>query len=411
MKPPSSEVDPAEDPELLFPAPRTCPFSPPEAYTRRRRERPLAPVRMLGGNEAWMVTRYEDVRSVLGHQHTSADRRAPGFPRFAPAGERLRRDSYFRTPLNWQDPPEHTRTRSALTAEFTMRRVSRLRPRIQEITDARVDRMLRSGGPLDLVRHLALPVPSTVICEILGVPYSEHARFEPDSALMMDRNTPAAERFRAAHTVRSYLGEVVAWKERCPGDDLLSRLLAEAETEGRPDPDGVTSTAFVLLVAGHITTSSMISLGTLALLEHPGQLALMTADPARVPGAVEELLRYCSIVEAATARTASADLDIAGTRIANGEGLVPVIQTANRDPEVFDRPDELDIGRRGRGHLSFGHGRHHCLGKNLARAELQIVLGTLFRRIPSLRAAVPLGEVAFRGESNIHGLRELPVTW
>ncbi|WP_159942008.1 MULTISPECIES: cytochrome P450 [unclassified Nocardiopsis] len=410
MQPPSSGDAPPDDADV-FPLARNCPFAPPEAYERRRRERPLAPVRMLGGNEAWMVTRYEDVRAVLGHPHTSADRRRHGFPRFAPATEEQRRDSFFRAPLNWQDPPEHTRTRSRLVGEFTVRRVDRLRPRIQEIVDGCVDRMLRAGGPLDLVRHLALPVPSRVVCEILGVPYAEHERFEAATALMMDRSVPAPERARAARSVRSYLEGVVADKERAPGDDLLSRLAHGAGGEGGPDRDELASTAFVLLVAGHITTSSMIALGVLALSQHPEQLALMLSRPERVPGAVEELLRYCSIVEAATSRTAVADLEIAGVRIRDGDGLVTVVQTANRDPEVFERPDELDIERRGRPHLAFGFGRHHCLGKNLARAELQITLGTLFRRIPSLRAAVPLDEVAFRRTSNIYGVDELPVTW
>ncbi|OLT29941.1 hypothetical protein BJF83_09570 [Nocardiopsis sp. CNR-923] len=407
MTAPRFGPEPAED-IPAFPLARNCPFAPPEPYERRRARTPVSRVRMLGGNDAWLVTRHEDVRRVLSDPRTSADRRAPGFPRFAPATEAQRRASFFRPPLNWQDPPEHTRTRPWLMRDFTARRAELMRPRIAEVVDACLEDMLSTGPPLDLVRHLADPVPSRVICGILGVPYDGHERFESAIAVMMDRTASAPRRGGAARDVRSLLEAVVADAARGRGTGLVARLVDE---QGADDLDSVTSSAFVLLVAGQVTTSNMISLGTLALLEHPDQLARMTSDPERVPAAVEELLRYCSIVEAATARTATADTVVGGVTVRAGEGIVPVVQTANRDPDVFERPHELDIARPPRAHLAFGHGRHRCLGSALARVELQCVFEALFRRIPSLRAAVPLDRVAFRRESNIYGVRELPVTW
>jgi cytochrome P450 len=169
--------------------------------------------------------------------------------------------------------------------------------------------------------------------------------------------------------------------------------------------------AFVLLVAGHVTTSNMISLSVLALLEHPRQLARMLTEPARIPAAVEELLRYLTIVVAATARIAVDDIEIGGVRIRAGEGVVALIQAANRDPAAFDDPGALDIDRGARHHLAFGHGRHQCLGQNLARLELQVVLERLFRRLPGLRVAVPVAQLPLKVDANVYGLYRLPVTW
>jgi cytochrome P450 len=249
------------------------------------------------------------------------------------------------------------------------------------------------------------------ICELLGVPYADHDYFEARAVRMLDRTVAAGDRAAAAREIRSFLDWVVAGKERVPGDDLLGRLVRRQRSAGGLDRESVVSMAFVLLVAGHVTTASVISLGTLALLDNPGQLALIRDDPSRIPAAVEELLRYCSVVEAATSRVVLADIEVGGVVIRAGEGVVAVGQTANHDPEVYARPDELDIERGGRGHVAFGFGRHLCLGQNLARLELSVVFDTLVRRVPGLRLAVDRDAVPFIADTNIHGIHELLVTW
>ncbi|MEV4002508.1 cytochrome P450 [Actinomadura sp. NPDC049753] len=397
----------------VFPVPRACPFALPPEYERLLSGRRAARARMAGGNSAWLVARHEDARKVLSDPRMSVDRRREGFPRFAPVTEEERQASFrgFRPPMNWMDPPEHTAARRSVRAEFSPARTEALRPRVQEIVDRRLELMAAAPRPVDLVRELAVPVPSLVICELLGVPYSAHGHFEERTGRMFSHATPAAERTRAAHEIRSLLAEVVADKERDPPDDLLGRLIARGRREGAADREAVVSMAFVLLVAGHSTTADMIALGALTLLEHPDQLASMLADPARTPLAVDELLRYLTVVNASTARTALADVEVGGVTVRAGEGVVVLGPAANRDPEVFERPDEFDVGRGGGRHLAFGAGRHRCLGHRLARMELQIVFDALFRRLPGLRLAVPFGELSFKEKANIYGVRELPVTW
>jgi aminosugar N-oxygenase len=396
-----------------FPLRRLDPFATPPLYQQLRAERPIARVRMLGGNVAWLVTRHEDVVKVLSDRRLSVDRRHPGFPRFAPGSDADRNASFrsFRRPLNWMDPPEHTEARRALVEEFTAARTASLRPRVERIVERQLDLILASRPPVDLVSTLALPVPSRVICEVLGVPYDGHDVFERATIELFCRDVAAVDRARAGHEIRAYLDAVVTEKERESSDDLLGRLILRQRANGGVDHEGLVSTAFVLLVAGHATTASVISLGTLALLEHPDELARLRADSVRTPAAVEELLRYCSVVEASTARVALEDVEIGGVVISAGEGVVALGQTANRDPEVFDEPDRLDVRRDSRRHVAFGAGCHKCLGIHLARLELQVVFDSLFRRIPDLRLATRATDLELVDAANIYGLHALPVTW
>jgi cytochrome P450 len=304
------------------------------------------------------------------------------------------------------DPPEHGPARRAITGEFTVRRVAELRPRIQEIVDELIDAMLAGPQPVDLVRAFSLPVPSLVICQMLGVPYADHDFFQAHTATLVNRDTPPDELQETMKALWAYLAELVHGKIREPGDDVLSRRLADGA-----DAEDVIGLAFLLLVAGHETTANMISLGVLALLERPEQLAALLADPSRTPMAVEELLRYFTIVEYGNSRVATDDVELAGTTIRAGEGVVSLSNTADHDPEIFPDADRLKLDRGARNHLAFGYGRHQCLGQNLARLELEIVFSTLFRRMPSLRLAVPAGELPFKNDAEIYGIHRLPVTW
>jgi cytochrome P450 len=391
-----------------FPMQRTCPFTPPPEYRELREQSPIARVLLPTGRHAWLVTKHEDVRTVLLDTRFSSDRDNPGFPRLIelpPDGRG------FMPSLISMDPPEHGPARRAVVGEFTVRRTRALQPRIQEIVDDSIDAMLAGPRPVDLVQALSLPVPSLVICELLGVPYADHEFFQSRSKLLITRTTTVEDRHRAVEDLRNYLDDLVASKEREPGDDLLGRQVHKQRENGAVDHAGLVAMAFLLLIAGHETTANMISLGTLALLQNPEQLAIIKADPATTPEAVEELLRYFSIADGATARAATADIEIDGVRIKAGEGVFALTYAANRDPEVFDNPDALDLVRGARHHVAFGFGPHQCLGQNLARAELQIVFDTLFRRLPDLRLATPVEELRYKDQAFVYGVEEMPVTW
>jgi cytochrome P450 len=384
---------------------RTCPYAPPAQHVAMRRNGGIARVRLPNGQEAWAVSRLDHLRAMLSDPRFSSDRDHPHFPSLA-AEPGPPPSAGFRKMMIQMDPPEHGPARRAVISEFTVRRVAALRPRIQQLVDRQIDIMLAGPRPADLVEALGLPVPSLVICELLGVPYADHDFFQTHTAAMLHRDTPPAERGAAVRALRAYLADLVHRKVRGPSDDVLGRQLSRGA-----DPDDVIALAFLLLVAGHETTANMISLGVLTLLERPQQLAELLADPARMPAAVEELLRFFTIVEYGNSRVAIADVELGGVLIRPGEGVVSLSNTADHDPDVFPDADELRLDRGARNHLAFGYGPHQCLGQNLARLELEIVFGTLFRRVPTLRLATPATELPFKTDAAIYGLHRLPVTW
>jgi cytochrome P450 len=279
--------------------------------------------------------------------------------------------------------------------------------------DEHIDALLAGPRPVDLVQAFALPVPSLVICHLLGVPYADHEFFQQRSRILVSREQPVEQAIAAHEELVEYLERVVADKLAEPADDLLSRLAVEHVTTHELSRREAALMAVLLLIAGHETTANMIALGTVALLEHPDQLAALrdSDDPMVIAGAVEELLRYLTIVHSGRRRTAVEEIEIDGQTIHAGEGIVLAGEAANRDEDRFPDPDRLDVRRDARGHLAFGFGVHQCLGQPLARVELQVVYGTLYRRIPGLRLAAALSQIPFKHESNIYGVYELPVTW
>ena len=392
-----------------FPMKRTCPFAPPPGYDRFRDARAHYVELEHSGQRAWVLNRHEDLRAMLNDPRFSSDRFNPGFPVLFKDGQQRR--PKLRPSLIAMDAPEHGPARRSVVGEFTVKRMKALQPRIQEIVDQHIDAMLAGEQPADLVSALSLPVPSLVICEQLGVPYSDHDFFQKHSSQILNREASVEERGHAVEELQNYLSKLVSIKETAPADDLLSRQIAKKREEGAYDHDDLVSLAFLLLIAGHETTANMISLGTVALLENPDALAAIKEDPGKTLDAVEELLRYFTIAELATTRVALEDVDIAGVTIKAGEGVLGLSYAANFDPEVFPEPERLDITRGGRHHVAFGFGAHQCLGQNLARMELQIVFDTLFRRIPTLRLAVPVEQLPFKHDSGVFGLYCLPVSW
>ncbi|MFG2648433.1 cytochrome P450 [Streptomyces sp. NPDC048436] len=399
-------TDSAAPEAIAFPQNRTCPYHPPESYDPLREARPLSRVQLFDGRSVWVVTGHGTARELLVDPRLSTDRENEAFP--APT-ERFAKVRNRSVALLGVDDPVHNRQRRMLIPSFSVKRIAAMRPRIQETVDLLLDAMAERGAPAELVGAFALPVPSMVICALLGVPYADHDFFEERSRRLL-RGPRAEDTERARDELDAYFHALIDRKRREPGDGLLDELIHRQLAEGALDRAELVSLATVLLVAGHETTANMISLGTFTLLQHPEQLAELRAEQALMPAAVEELLRFLSIADGML-RVAKEDIDIAGSTIRAADGVVFSTSLINRDGTAYETADELDFHRATRHHLAFGFGIHQCLGQNLARAEIEIALRTLFERMPRLRLAVPAREIPFKPGDTIQGMLELPVTW
>ncbi|MFE3177924.1 cytochrome P450 [Amycolatopsis sp. NPDC059090] len=397
------------DNPVALPASRTpgCPFDPPPQLTELARQRePLIRLAFPDGHVGWLVTGYEAARAVLSDDRFTIrpELRHSALPR-----PNVRPGGHDKPPApGWfasMDRPEHTRYRRLLTGRFTVRRMKALEPRIVQIASDRLDAMAEAGPPADLVPAFALPVPSLVICELLGVPYRDHAFFEEQTTVVASLDSTVEQAMEAMGNLSRYLSELVRHKRTTPADDLLGGLIVET---GLSDEE-LTNIGLQLLVAGHETTAHMLALGTFALLQHPQQLAGSALDET----AVEELMRYLTIVHlGAPNRAALEDVDLAGQLIRKGETVVLGLPAINRDPRQFADPDILRLDRaNAKHHLGFGHGVHQCLGQQLARIEMRIAYRALFERFPTLRLAVPAEEIPMRESSAVYGTWRLPVTW
>ena len=382
-------------------------FHPVPELSALRDDEGVTRIRTVFGTDAWLVTRFEDVRTVLSHPELYSNALVPPLrPPGAPPPSAEEAAAMRAGNLLGSDPPEHTRLRRMLTGEFTIRRMRRLEPRVRQIVDDHLDAMERGGPPADLVTDFALPVPSLVICELLGVPYADRAGFQGTSKRILDVSLPPDERAAAAAEARAYIAGLIKTIRTDPGEDLLGMLVREHGDE-LSDAE-LTGIGTLLLLAGHETTANMLSLGTLALLRHPDQLTLLRDEPDRVGAAVEELLRWLSIVHSGTVKITTSEVRLGDRTLGPGETVICSLPAANRDPGLFQNPDDLDIRRDAMGHIAFGHGVHHCLGAPLARMEMHIAFPALLRRFPGLRLA---GEPQFRSLTVVHGLTTMPITW
>ncbi len=390
--------------EATFPWRRGCPFEPPQEY-QQRRDHPISKARLSAGGEAWILTDYEQIRTALADPALSNDRQDPGFPSPIPVPPEFQTNAS----LLGMDAPRHTEYRKKVAAEFTTRRVAKMRPRIQEIVDKQLADFVHSGPPGDLLAGFALPVTLAVICELLGIPQRDHTFLHTRTRTMFGGHSSADERKAAQNELDAYFREFVDGKAGHPGDDLISRLVTKYPQAG--EREQFVHLTRLLLNGGHESTASMITLGTLALLEHPDQLKLLREDPELTEQAVEEMLRLLSITELTTARVAKEDLEIGGVAVKAGDGVFPSTLAANHDPKVFEHPERLDISREARKHVAFGHGRHMCIGADLSRLELQIVFGTVPQRLPGMALAVPFEDIRYREGGLVYGVEELPLTW
>lgn len=377
-------------------------------YPKLRREEPVSWVRLPYGGEGWLVTRYEDAKLVL------AD------PRFSRAVAVGREDIPRATPQPAQsasllsmDPPEHSRLRKLVAKAFSSRRVERLRPRVQQIVDQRLDEIERSGPPADLVQSLASPLSLTVIFEILGVPPRVQRRFLELADSQMSTTAHTREQRDAARAeLEAYLAELVAERRERSTDDLLAALVSARDDDDRLAEAELVDLGILLLVAGYETTANQIANFTYTLLTHPKHWELLCAQPELVPSAVDELLRYVQLASGAVfPRVAIEDITIGGVVVRAGETVFVDTQSADRDEAVYDHPEELDLTREHNPHMAFGYGPHYCVGAQLALLELHVAIGSLLLRFPDLRLAVPIDDVPWKVGLFFRGPKALPVSW
>ncbi|MEU4658430.1 cytochrome P450 [Streptomyces sp. NPDC023723] len=398
----------------VFPAPRSssCPFAPPPGLLALRdADLPARRVRIWDGTTPWLVLDHAAQRALLSDPRLSAGIGKPGYPHTTEA-MKVHADE-MQPSINNTDGPEHARWRRMLTSSFTRHRMEKLRPAIQHITDDLIDKMLAGPNPTELNEALSLPLPSLMICELLGVPYEDHEFFQKHAGITNAVNQSPEENARTAGILRNYIAQLIEAKMDDPGEDVLSDLGAKIK-QGLLTMEEAAPLGHILLVAGHDTSANMITLGTALLLQHEDQLTALRTnsdDPAYVTKAVEELLRYLTLPHLLARRAVLEDFEFEGVRIRAGEGVIASLPAANWDPQAFPSPEELRLYRRASHHLAFGWGPHQCVGQQLARIELQVVFSTLFRRIPTLRLAADVADLRFKEDSQAYGIYELPVAW
>ncbi|MFJ9694836.1 cytochrome P450 [Kitasatospora sp. NPDC101183] len=404
---------PAQQDQSVFPFEGSSYRGPAPQYAELRAcPQSVAKVPTAGGVDAWLVTRYEDVKEAF------AD---PRISRAAACGAHAPRvgGSMHTTPemIISMDGAEHARLRKLVAGSFTVRRVEKMRPRVQEIVDELLDEMAAKGPSVDLVQQLCLPMPLTVIGELLGVPREDLQTFERHarSFATVDDRSGGEAALAGLAKLSEYIVGLIADKRANPTDDMLSELIAARDEGDRLSEEELVTFGFTLIGAGFDTTANQLGNSVLALItDHRDQWDLLVEQPGRIPVAVEELLRHVNLFATDTTgfpRVALEDVEIGGAEIKAGDAVVIALASANRDGSVFQDPDRLDVTRTHNPHISFGHGLHYCLGKTLGRIEMQVALEGLVRRFPDLRLAGSIDDLPWHtGEIN-HTLTSLPVTW
>ncbi|GHG45689.1 cytochrome P450 [Amycolatopsis bullii] len=370
---------------------------------------PVSRIAFPSGHEGWLVTRYDDVRTVFSDPRFSRNLLYPGAPCLIEPGDFSTGEHSI---LN-MDPPDHTRLRRLSAQAFTVRRIAALRPRIQQIADELLDAMIAHGPTANLVEEFAFPLPTLVMCELLGVPFAGRERFRQWSRVIVTPMQHApADVEQARRDGAEDMAALVAEKRARPADDFLSALVHARDEDGdRLTEPELIDLATQLLLAGHETTVSLIGCGIVLLCRHPEQLAALRADPALTPGAVEEIMRYDGPVDSSLLRVALEDVWLGGVLVRRGEAVLAHVGAANRDENAFPSATEFDIRRKDAQQLGFGHGIHFCLGAALARLEGEIALRALVDRLPGLALAVPWETITWRPPLSVRGPEEVPVTW
>lgn len=397
---------------MASPEARRFPFAEPVGlqieplFAALRESEPVSRIRLPYGGEGWFVARYEDNRRLLNDRRFSRAASQGDMPRLTvePAGG---------TAMAILDPPEHTRVRRLVAAEFAAPRVQELRPHIQQITDDLLAALAAGGSPADLIAGFALPLPIKVICGLLGVPFEDRDRFSGLARVLLSSTAYTREEVGAAvEELGDYLYDLIDERRAHPTDDLIGALVSARDVEDRLSESELITLCGTLLGAGFENVANSIGNMTYLLLTHPDQLRLLRERPELTAPAVEEMLRYAMAgLGASHARIAMEDLEIAGVPIRRGEAVFASLPSANHDPGVFKDPEVLDFQRAHNPHLAFGHGPHVCLGAHLARLELRVALGSLLEAFPTLALDVPAAEVPWKIGLTVRGPESLPVRW
>jgi cytochrome P450 len=392
---------------LGFPFARTDPLEPPPEYAELRAEQPVARATLPSGHEIWLVTRYDDVRRILADPRFSREAiTRPDAPRLLPVAAGSK--SIF-----VMDPPEHTRLRKLVGAAFTGRQIEKLTRRVEELAAELLGQMVATGSPADVIEHLAQPLPIAVICEMLGVPPADRAIFSDWTDVMLGVGGKATDEVvAAARGLRTYLSDMVASKQREPADDLLTVLVQARDRDDSLSSEELIAFAETLLMAGYHATTAEIAHAVIALTSRPAALHRLNEHRDEVPAAVEELLRHSQAGGGVGAvRIALEDVRIGDVTVKAGEAVLPSINSANRDEQVFAEPDELNLGRTPNRHLAFGHGIHHCLGAPLGRIELVVALNTLLDQLGEFRLAIEPDALKWTVNRAFIRPEKLPLSW
>lgn len=387
--------------QINFPFKRTT-LVPPEQYGEFRRSNPVPKVKLPTGQEAYLLTRYDDVRSFLLHPNVSARRDSPHFPALSEAQAVPRKRSI----LN-MDPPDHARYRKLIAKYFTVPAMERFRPTMRSVVQKHYDSMLSKEGEKDFVRDFALAVPSELICLLLGIPYDEyHEFFEERTAITTTHGADVATVEQAEEELRDYVAGLVKQRQEEPGDDLISYLVTAAAEHGLPVED-MAPLVHLVLIGGHETSANVLSLSRIVIFNDPERVAALRDDPSLIPSAVEELLRYTSVSQYMAQRHTVGDVEVNGTVIPKDSGVVALVASANFDDTVFPEPEEFQVDRNPRHHVTFGFGAHQCLGQHFARFELEEAFDVMLNHPQAIDTLVDHPD--FKYDSFVFGLQSLPV--
>jgi cytochrome P450 len=394
------------DPALPYPFGCADRLEVDDAYAGLRQQETMARVRLPFGEDAWLATRYSDVKAVLGD---------PRFSRAATVGRDEPRvtPQQLGTGILSMDPPDHTRLRRPVAKAFTARRAELLRPATAATANELIDHMVSIGPPLDLVEHFAAPLPVRVICGLLGVPVGDQDLFRRWSEAFVSSTSLSPEKIREyIGELYTYISGLIAQRRVTPSDDLITAMVQARDDREEFTEQEMVELAAGLLAAGHETTVLQISNFMYVLMRHPAEMERLKSDLSLIPSAIEELLRFVPLFASSTfARYATEDVRLGGTLVRAGDPVVPSLTSANRDPSVFTDPDRLDVTRAQNPHLGFGHGSHHCIGARLARMELQVAVETLLTRLPNLRLAVSDDQQLWKEGLILRSMETMPLTW
>jgi cytochrome P450 len=394
---------------ISYPIQRTCPFHPPRALDQLRNEGEPSRVTLWSGQEVWLVTRFDEARIVLTDRRFSSSPKHAGFPLISKSFLALARQTIPGLPQ--LDAPEHTKIRRILAPYFGKVAIERIRAPLEVTVNEKIDHLLRLPTPIDLISEFAAPISSAGIAILLGLPVEDREFFALRTAVRFDRRSSASDTSLAQKDLESYVSLLIDRRRAFPEQDLMSELVAKYLVSGIISKSDLEVIGATLIQAGYATMANAIPLCILSLLQDPDQKRKFLSKVISARPAIDELFRFHTVGDIGLPRVALEDVRIGSVVVRAGEGIIVSLPAANRDPEQFSEPNRLNLSRNEGIHLTFGVGPHHCIGDDLARMQMEIVIRAVFSRIPTLKLTVPLENIQVATEFSLHGIRKLPVAW